>query len=713
MSLASAMQGCRDAESKISPAFMIFQVGPVQEFIAQARSTRDLWSGSYLLSWMTAHAIKSVSDEVGPDSIIFPALRGQGIVDALYKTEIYDKVEFKGDTLWKRMYRDGDADDKISRARRLLTPSLPNRFLALLPSDRAEEIALKAKEAALHEISNISEKCWKWFSKKANEFRISDANLANWKDRWDKQVELFPQINWQTMPWEEDIDSAMEKFRKLPINNGEDSPCKNLDEFRKLAADLIPEEKRDSRYYLYGDIHKGLKSPGFVWSANYYMTDFAMAARRNLRDFEQFTTDPEQDGSPKDVLSGREEIIGNEEFWKKLTAQDEAYKKNEKYYGAINIIKRTWCRKETGYLLEKLDIEENIFWKAMRFESVEDIAKGNREKGSPYVAVIALDGDEMGKWISGKKAPEWLGLLSDKAREYFEKLGVNKDLKRQLTPSYHLQFSEALANFANHMAEKIIYEFDGQLIYAGGDDILAMLPADKAIECARTLRAVFRGRKEEFPEGQNKQELAIIDNGFVRVGKACDMLVPGEKADVSCGIAIGYCKTPLQSLVKEAQSAEKKAKNEYGRASFALSLLKRGGETIHWGAKWNSHALDLYFKYRELATGKENALISNRFPYALAELLRQYNLDRRQKKLEDASEFDKREVILREFSHVMAQQAPGLPREEKAALQDIASCYLDDLQTEFINNSSRENAWGDFEKLFLTAAFIGRKRGEE
>jgi CRISPR/Cas system-associated protein Cas10 (large subunit of type III CRISPR-Cas system) len=127
------------------------------------------------------------------------------------------------------------------------------------------------------------------------------------------------------------------------------------------------------------------------------------------------------------------------------------------------------------------------------------------------------------------------------------------------------------------------------------------------------------------------------------------MLVPGEKADVSCGIAIGYCKTPLQSLVKEAQSAEKKAKNEYGRASFALSLLKRGGETIHWGAKWNSHALDLYFKYRELATGKENALISNRFPYALAELLRQYNLDRRQKKLEDASEFDKREVRLRGF----------------------------------------------------------------
>jgi len=35
-------------------ALLKFQIGPVQEFIAQARSTRDLWSGSFLISWMMA-----------------------------------------------------------------------------------------------------------------------------------------------------------------------------------------------------------------------------------------------------------------------------------------------------------------------------------------------------------------------------------------------------------------------------------------------------------------------------------------------------------------------------------------------------------------------------------------------------------------------------------------------------------------------------------
>lgn len=36
-----------------------FQIGPVQDFIAAARSTRDLWSGSYLLSWLVAAGIKA------------------------------------------------------------------------------------------------------------------------------------------------------------------------------------------------------------------------------------------------------------------------------------------------------------------------------------------------------------------------------------------------------------------------------------------------------------------------------------------------------------------------------------------------------------------------------------------------------------------------------------------------------------------------------
>ncbi|HHY62363.1 MAG TPA: hypothetical protein GYA11_05195, partial [Firmicutes bacterium] len=34
-----------------------FTIAPVQGFVGQARRTRDFWAGSYLISYLTAHAI--------------------------------------------------------------------------------------------------------------------------------------------------------------------------------------------------------------------------------------------------------------------------------------------------------------------------------------------------------------------------------------------------------------------------------------------------------------------------------------------------------------------------------------------------------------------------------------------------------------------------------------------------------------------------------
>jgi CRISPR-associated protein Cmr2, N-terminal len=48
-------------------------VGPVQEFIAAARRTRDLWFGSYLLSEISKAAAKAVGDHAGINKLIFPA----------------------------------------------------------------------------------------------------------------------------------------------------------------------------------------------------------------------------------------------------------------------------------------------------------------------------------------------------------------------------------------------------------------------------------------------------------------------------------------------------------------------------------------------------------------------------------------------------------------------------------------------------------------
>ena len=566
MAVTSALQGCRNKEEKIKPAFLLFNFGPVQEFIAQARSTRDLWSGSYMISWLTAHAMKAVTDYNGPDSIIFPSLRGQGIFDVLYRNELYSKITYKGqydkeDTLWKRMYADGNDEEQKKSAEKLLNPTIPNRFLAIVPADKAEEIAQAAEKAVKNELENISQIVWTEFLSLTDNTALKD-NTDNWKIRWNKQIEMFPQISWQVLPWYDNIQEAMSKFKKLPVNlkNKAETPFRDLAELYRFITETIPKEDRDSRYYTDSGKNK-LNNLGFVWSVHYAVCDYLLSSRRNTREFHRFITDSNQYGTKKDTLSGKEEVIGDEEVWKFLhKEQSDIFKTESNSYGALNIIKRLWWRKQTGYLLEKLNISESIFKDVMKFESVPDISDKNEDK-SPYVAVIALDGDEMGKWISGVKIPKLLSLVGDKAKGYFKKYEFKEMVRRPLTPSYHLQFSEALANFANHLAGKVVEHYKGQLIYAGGDDVLAMLPADKAINCARSLRAVFRGDSKNLPELECNYQLAINHEGFVSVGDDMEYLVPGPGAEVSCGIAIGHNQHPLQHIVEEARKAEKRAKS--------------------------------------------------------------------------------------------------------------------------------------------------------
>ena len=718
MAVTSALQGCRNTRGELKPAFLIFQAGPVQEFIAQARSTRDLWSGSYMLAWLTGNAMKAISDKVGPDSFIFPALKGLGIFDILNK-DIYDNIEYQGknsqtyDTLWKRLYNDGDDKQKQRKAEILLNPALPNRFFAVVPEEKAVELAQSAEKAFRDALKDISEHSWGRFKKEVLSVD-STLDVDSWKERWDKQVELVPQITWQVMPVEQDIPKILQRIENLPVcdtsitdENGKtaQTPLSILKELKDLAEKKIPEGLRDLRYF--SDTEKTkLNNWAFTWSANYALCEYALAARRNTREFDQFITDDNQKGSSKDSLSGKDEIIGIPDFWNK-SSNSEFFKNNEGSYGAISVIKRFWCRGKGNYLCSKLDIDENIFKKVVAADSVEDTAKKNHNSNSPYVAIIAMDGDSMGKWMSGEKAPKLLKQMSQKTKEYFESVtGFDTEVRRPLTPSYHLQFSEALGNFANYVAGKIVKAYDGQLIYAGGDDVLAMIPADKALECSKALRAAFRGDKDfnKLVDKSNQLELAITTDGFVKAGTGYPLIVPGKESDVSCGIAIAHYKYPLQRMVKEAQAAEKRAKNEYDRGAFAVSLLKRGGEIVYWGSKWDNGALSLYSRYCKLREDKQNSPISARFPYALAGLLAPHEFE----KGEFVDGFDPAQLIHRELDHVLEQQVQG--KSLRLELKELCNEYLEELAKGYGRNDGNKVKWDDFTKLFLTAAFIERDR---
>lgn len=687
MDLTAAFEACRKSNlGKLEPAFLLFQLGPVQEFIAAARSTRDLWSGSYLISWLSSHALKAISDEIGPSSIIFPALRGLGIFDAVNR-EIFENVSYKDKddfmSLWDRLYG--------KNVEPVLNPTVPNRFLALVPANRAEELAKKAENAVRQELEKIGKHCFSQLEK------LAGKNISNFAPRWKKQLELLPQITWQTLNFQKDIEEALKTLKNIDPEQAD-----RLQQFKDLAEIKIDESHRDGRNYRkcercnefpdscnHSDKKWQIGRPEFAWSANFALVSLLLAARRNTREFDAFLTDPNQEGAPKDALTGKEEMIGDKELWKKLRSENGIFKNNEGPYGAINIIKRLWCSPAPeSYLANALGVDLSKFRQNVRFKSTQELAGDDN-----YFAILAMDGDKMGEWISGAKTPFFMGQLKKNTREYFEKLKIPTELRRLVSPGYHLQFSEALSNFANKIAGSIVEKHGGSLIYAGGDDVMAALPAKNALKCAEELRNAFRGG----------------DNGWFKN----QIMVPGNKADVSCGITLAHCKYPLQRAVEEARRAEKRAKNQYCRGAFAVSLLKRGGEIIHWGAKWDDNALPLFFRYCELrqASNDAEALVSGRFPYALAALLAPYQLEKYHDEKNDfAPGFEPRKVIECELDVVMERQ---VNKSVRAELKDLCIEYLDKINNKEKEKDKEKCRWDDFAKLFLTAAFIDRKRGGE
>ncbi|MDD3695302.1 MAG: type III-B CRISPR-associated protein Cas10/Cmr2 [Lentisphaeria bacterium] len=748
--MASALSGCAE-QGRLRPALLLFQLGGVQEFISQARSTRDLWSGSYLLSWLMAHAMKAISDELGPDAMVFPNLRGNGIFDALHKDSHY-AVQYKGkgdrmESLWERILADkrhyaaqSGGQKADAAAQWLLTPTLPNKFLALVPESRAEELAAMAAESLKAELQRIGDAVWTWLEQQGVEAGCQ--GLEHWRQRWQAQIKAYPQCSWAVQGWLS-REECLEQAARLPAKQAKDkdgSPLENLQKTLLFAEQWLPFEQRDKRFYEDEQTKERLNNPGVLWSLHYALLDAKLAARRNCNNFSAWEN-PWPEASVKDSLSGKEEIIGDEQFWQYLHSRhpelfslrreadeetDEASEADEAgessrghRYGAMNLIKRLWCRdKEIPYLREALGLNPRQFGESLGFDSVEDIAKNNRHQGS-YVAIIAMDGDEMGKWISGEKLPAFLDQLSDPACQHLKAIlekaeAVN--LRRLLTPSYHLQLSEALANFATWVARPLVEHYCGQLIYAGGDDVLAMLPADRALDCAKALRQLFRG---EEPEEMSQMPLnADPEGNFVRANAGYPLMMPGSKCDVSLGMAIGHYKAPLQTLVKEAKLAEGRAKKEYGRSALAFSLYKRSGEILQWGCNWNSAALPLMQKLEEMSLQPlaEPGLepppprLSGRFPYALAALLQSYRLH----KTPDIGLDKLADIIWRDSKLVLSRQSSKEAREEKTALaelgEQIQSWLHECKNTQANPDKKRESlALADFIQPFLTQSFISRK----
>ncbi len=215
-----------------------------------------------------------------------------------------------------------------------------------------------------------------------------------------------------------------------------------------------------------------------------------------------------------------------------------------------------------------------------------------------------MDGDNMGAWLSGTGDrcqlayqdtwhPQIRNTVASRLRAASSELAEYPGAWRPVSPARHMAISAALNNFALRFARHIVEDLGkGKLIYAGGDDALAMVSVDDLLPVMLLLRLAYSG---VFPTGDLADEAWRLLNlagdkfdlrrGYVLFNKRL-YRVMGHRATASLGAVVAHHQAPLGYVLRQLRAAEQRAKREGGRDAFAINLLKRSGGAVQLTCPW-------------------------------------------------------------------------------------------------------------------------------
>ncbi|MBC7289265.1 MAG: type III-B CRISPR-associated protein Cas10/Cmr2, partial [Armatimonadetes bacterium] len=161
---------------------------------------------------------------------------------------------------------------------------------------------------------------------------------------------------------------------------------------------------------------------------------------------------------------------------------------------------------------------------------------GAKPQPSDFYAVLVMDGDNMGAILS-------------------------KHEQKKST------ISRSLEEFASSV-RAIVHGCWGRLVYAGGDDVLALLPVDTALDAAEQLRRKYAKTRPKLDSDGSPVE--------------------PDSWTISAGIVFTHCAVPLTTVIARAHELlDRHAKDGAGRNAFAVEVWKRGGPILRFARKWD------------------------------------------------------------------------------------------------------------------------------
>lgn len=616
------------------PALMRFAIGPVQHFIEAARSLADLWAGSYLLSRAVFEAMKVVFGEHGPDSILYPLLGWQPLFDVWLADEVGSTK--LPDPLGKVVEK--------ARARAenygLRIPSLPNLFVAVVPAGQGPKLAGQCEDAVRHYLRKTAEEVIRSAWSDPDEETVIRRALRQWYDlpeiHWAEVA--WPQIT-GVVEWLSSEDAwprtvadgvrgALQKIGQLPgyrPNAGALYPL-----ISEQSALLLDAAKRDRLGGKSPSEEGGLKCS--VCGAMEVLggTDFYEQRdlwREMAGDRQRYPFAKERDSlcgvclvkrlvgrrgpeggtnwrhpSTSEVATSRlkldmiRESARNERLKERIydleRAAEQLPDRDEKRVFAVPSVIR--AAGDDGVLKEFARLDGEVLlpisrsdekglpdeFKSARNRLLKEVVEHLDVRPSPYLAVVVFDGDEVGKWLSGEKAPFLLDMLHPNAMAQIGQAASNLDgLKRPVTPAIHAAMSQICSSFAQFAAPWTIEQegLPGHLVYAGGDDVLFLAPPLDALRLVWRLRLRYSGYPESIEEHENPEIPTDVRPWFLTREPRRVVLAFGKDATASAGMCIFHAKAPLGLAVERARGAERAAK-ETGRNALGIAVLRRSGQ---------------------------------------------------------------------------------------------------------------------------------------
>ena len=199
------------------------------------------------------------------------------------------------------------------------------------------------------------------------------------------------------------------------------------------------------------------------------------------------------------------------------------------------------------------------------------VERGRPRRPQPYYALLLADGDNMGSTIDAQQQPD-----------------------------DHRKLSAALDGFASSVRGIVeSAKFGGALVYSGGDDVLALLPLDRVLECAEELHTTFGAAVGAYH------------------GRDADGVT--RNPSLSVGIAVCHHIEPLSDSLGLVRAAEKIAKRYPGKDALAITLSKRSGVDCTIVGSWKTGFLQ---RLNQLIGWHRADAISGGTAYELREMQR-------------------------------------------------------------------------------------------